>query len=126
QWQRDEAVANCLLAVFLCMQLIAASGETLYQDDTKVRILRPLPPISDKRTGLFTTGLVIEYGEWKIALYSSGRKHAGENAAELLAKRPKEMLPINKMSDGSSMNNSPKMTANLLNCLTHARAKFKK
>jgi transposase len=126
QWQRAEQVANCLLPVFLYLQLIAARGETLYQDDTKCRILQPLPPISEKRTGLFTTGLVIEYGEWKIALYSSGRKHAGENAAELLAKRPKEMQPINKMSDGSNMNNSPKMTANLLNCLAHAREKFKK
>lgn len=117
QWQRAEIVANCLLPVFLYLQLIAATGETLYQDDTKCRILRPLPQISDKRTGLFTTGLVIEYGEWKIALYASGRKHAGENAAELLAKRPKQMQPINKMSDGSNMNNSPNMSANLLNCL---------
>lgn len=126
QWHRAEEVATCLLPIFLYLQLIAARGETLYQDDTKCRILRPLPPISDKRTGLFTTGLVIEYGEWKIALYQSGRKHAGENAAELLAKRPQEMAPINKMSDGSNMNNSPKMTANILNCLTHARGKFKK
>jgi transposase len=126
QWQRAEVVANCLLPIFLHMQLLAARGETLYHDDTGVRILRPLPPKQEKRTGLFTTGMVIEYGEWKIALYQSGRKHAGENAAELLAKRPQEMAPINKMSDGSNMNNSPKMTANLLNCLTHARAKFKK
>lgn len=126
QWQRAEMVANCLLAVFLHLQLIAASGETLYQDDTKCRILRPPPQISDKRTGLFTTGLVIEYGAWKIALYASGRKHAGENAAALLAKRPQQMPAINKMSDGSSMNNSPHMSANLLNCLAHAREKFKK
>jgi transposase len=126
QWHRAEMVANCLLPVFLHLQLLAASGETLYQDDTKCRILRPLPPISEKRTGLFTTGLVIEYGEWQIALYTSGRKHAGENAAELLKKRPKEMTPINKMSDGSSMNNSPPMSATILNCLVHAREKFKK
>jgi transposase len=126
QWQRAEMVANCLLPVFLYLQLIGARGETLYHDDTKCRILRPLAPISDKRTGLFTTGLVIEYGEWKIAIYASGRKHAGENAFELLAKRPKQMQLINKMSDGSNMNNSPKMSANILNCLTHARAKFKK
>jgi transposase len=126
QWQRAEMTANCLLPIFLHIQLIAAQGETLYHDDTSVRILRPLPPKSDKRSGLFTTGLVIEYGEWKIALYSSGRNHAGENAAELLKKRAKELGPINKMSDGSNMNNSPKMEANILNCLAHARTKFKK
>jgi hypothetical protein len=126
QWQRAEATANSLLPIFLYLQLTAASGETLYHDDTGVRILRPLPAITDKRTGLFTTGMVIEYGERKIALYSSGRRHAGENAAELLKKRPKELPPIKKMSDASSMNNSPAVPADILYCLQHARAKFKK
>jgi hypothetical protein len=91
-----------------------------------VRILYPLPSKSEKRNGLFTTGMVIEYGEHKIAFYASGRKHAGENAAELLNRRSLQLDPINKMSDASNMNDSPKVEANLLNCLSHARGKFKK
>lgn len=126
QWQRAEFVANCLLPIFLYLQLIAAQGETLYHDDTKVKILRPLPPKSEKRTGLFTTGIVVEYEEWEIALYSSGRNHAGENAAQLLEKRPKELPDIRKMSDASAMNNCPKVPAIILLCLAHARGKFKK
>ncbi|MEW6736769.1 MAG: hypothetical protein AB1489_36100 [Acidobacteriota bacterium] len=99
QGERAESVAKCLLLIFLHLQLVGAQGETLYHDDTGVRILRPLPPKSDDRTGLFTTGIVLEYGCWKIALYRSGRDHAGENAAELLMKRAPELAPINKMSD---------------------------
>lgn len=126
QWERAESVAKCLLAIFLHLQLIGAQGETMYHDDTSVRILRPLPPKSDDRTGLFTTGIVLEYGCWKIALYRSGRDHAGENAAELLKKRAPQLEPINKMSDASSRNNKPSMSANIMYCLAHARGKFKK
>jgi hypothetical protein len=126
QWERSESVANCLLAIFLHLQLIGAQSEMMYHDDTGVRILRPLPPKSDDRTGLFTTGIVLEYGAWKIALYKSGRAHAGENAAELLKKRAPELKPINKMSDASSRNNKPSVSANIMYCLAHARGRFKK
>jgi transposase len=126
QWERAEYVAQCLLLIFLHLQLIGAQGETMYHDDTSVRILRPLPPKSDDRTGLFTTGMVLEYGAWKIALYRSGRDHAGENAAELLKQRAPQLEPINKMSDASSRNNKPKVSANICYCLAHARGKFKK
>lgn len=125
QWERAEVVANCLLPIFLHLQLIGAQGETLYHDDTSVRILRPLPPKSDKRSGLFTTGIILEYGEWKIALYKSGRDHAGENAAQLLKQRAASLPAINKMSDAASSNNSPAMPANISYCLAHARNKFK-
>lgn len=126
QWERCEFVANCLLPIFLYLQLQGAQGETMYHDDTGVRILRPLPPKSDKRTGLFTTGIVLEYQQWKIALYRSGRNHAGENAAELLKQRAPELAPINKMSDASSRNSPSSLPARLLYCLVHARANFKK
>src|SRR5262245_57148847 len=36
-----------------------------------------------------TSGIVVKAGGRKIALYLSGRRHAGENLAELLAKREK-------------------------------------
>lgn len=126
QWERAESVANCLLPIFLYLQIIGAQGETMYHDDTGVRILQPLPPKSDKRTGLFTTGIVLEYRAWKIALYRSGRNHAGENAAELLKQRAPELAPINKMSDASSRNSPAEMSAQILYCLAHARANFKK
>lgn len=126
QWQRIETVANILLPLFLYMQILSAQAEILYHDDTKVRILRALPSKNDKRTGLFTTGIVTESEDKKIAIYKSGRNHAGENASELLEKRNKELETIKKMSDASSNNNSPKITAIIMLCLAHARGKFKK
>ena len=42
----------------------------------------------------------------KIALYLSGRCHAGENLAELLAKREKGLTPPIQMSDALAANTS--------------------
>jgi transposase len=39
------------------------------------------------RTDIFTTGIVSTREGRKIALFFSGRKHAGENIAEVLAQR---------------------------------------
>jgi hypothetical protein len=36
----------------------------------------------DGRTGTFTSGIVSIWREWRIALYFSGWKHAGENLAK--------------------------------------------
>jgi hypothetical protein len=37
-----------------------------------------------------TSGIVVKIGNRKIALYLSGRRHAGENLAELLKQRSAE------------------------------------
>lgn len=126
-WARAEFAAQCLLPVFLHLYLkVAPLAETLYHDDTRVRILYPLPPITEDRTGLHTTGIVIEFEDHKIAIYQSGRKHAGENAAELLKRRPLHLQPIKKMSDAANINTSPKIPAIIFLCLSHSRGKFKK
>jgi hypothetical protein len=126
-WARAEFVAQCLLPVFLHLYLkVAPLGETLYHDDTRVRILYPLPSKIDDRTGLFTSGMVVEYEDHKIAIYRSGRNHCGENAAELLKRRPSQLDPIKKMSDAANTNTSAKIPAIIFLCLAHSRGKFKK
>ncbi|MGC1452359.1 MAG: hypothetical protein WA830_20200 [Candidatus Sulfotelmatobacter sp.] len=42
---------------------------------------------SDERTGVFTSGIVSTGQGWKIALYFTGRQHAGENLADVLQQR---------------------------------------
>jgi hypothetical protein len=37
----------------------------------------------------------------KIALYFTGRQHAGENIADVLKQRAKELSPVIQMCDGS-------------------------
>src|SRR5262245_15028616 len=63
----------------------AASGDVLYNDDTSVKILEFLDhdrvvedPKLPGQTGVFTTGIVSTKEGLKIALFFSGRKHAGE------------------------------------------------
>ena len=49
--------------------------------------------------GKLTIGIVVKAGGRKIALYLSGRRHAGENLAELLTKRDKGLTPPIQMSE---------------------------
>jgi glycine cleavage system aminomethyltransferase T len=45
------------------------------------------------RTGIFTSGIVSTRAGNKIALFFTGRKHAGENLADVLGQRAQE-LPV--------------------------------
>jgi hypothetical protein len=60
-------------------------------------------------------------GAWTIALFFSGWKHAGENLAEVLKQRTRELPPPIQMSDALSRN-SPKVEGVeplQANCLAH-------
>ena len=65
----------------------AAQGEVLHNDDTSMRVLRLAREPSDKRTGVFTSGIVAISEARKIALYFTGPQHAGENLAAILRRR---------------------------------------
>ncbi len=62
----------------------AAQGSLVHNDDTGMRVLKLVRDTDDGRTGTFTTGIVSIRQEWKIALYFTGWKHAGENLADVL------------------------------------------
>ncbi len=71
----------------------------IYQDDTHVRILSLLAENRQAatkgdghsqpsgRTGMYTTGLVVQHGERTIGLYVAGRAHVGEHLGALVARR---------------------------------------
>ena len=78
-----------------------------------------------ERSGLFTTGIVSTIGEdIKIALFFSGRQHAGENLKDVLLHRA-EMLdaPI-QMCDALSRNLPGELRTILAHCMSHGRRKF--
>jgi transposase len=66
QWDQIERVADCAYPLFEHLQVLAAQGEVIYQDDTHVRIVslmaenRPAQAAntSERRTGMYTTALV--------------------------------------------------------------------
>jgi hypothetical protein len=96
----------------------------VHNDDTGMRILKLVRNAGDGRTGTFTSGIVSISGGWKIALYFSGWKHAGENLADVLKQRAPGLAPPIQMCDALSRN-SPKLVETLLaNCLAHGRRQF--
>ncbi len=52
-----------------------------------MRVLRLERDPAEKRTGVFTSGIVSVGEGRKIALYFTGGRHAGENLAEVLTGR---------------------------------------
>jgi transposase len=98
----------------------------LHNDDTSMRILRLAREPGDKRTGIFTSGIVSIVGAWRIALFFTGPKHAGENIGEVLKRREHELPAPIQMSDALSRN-TPKLkgiTTLLAHCLAHGRRHF--
>ena len=105
----------------------AAQGEVMHNDDTSMRVLKLARETSDERTGVFTSGIVATAPGWKIALYFTGRQHAGENLADVLKQRSAESGPAIQMCDALSRN-TPKLSTGveilLAKCLAHGRRQF--
>jgi hypothetical protein len=76
------------------------------------------------RTGLFTSGVVATRGGERIALFFSGRRHAGENLQEVLRRRATDLPPPIQMCDALSRNTPRALLTIVANCLAHARRQF--
>lgn len=138
QWDQIEKVGDCCYGVFEYLETVAAQGELIHQDDTSVRILTLIKENqamqthaaaqglsrAKERTGMFTTALVIKVEERLICLYYSGRCHAGENLAALLAKREADQAPPLVMSDALSRNEVDEWSVIRCHCLAHGRRQF--
>ena len=60
----------------------------------------------------------------RIALFFSGRKHAGENLSDVLAQRAKALAPPIQMCDALSRNIPAELETIVANCLAHGRRQF--
>ena len=122
QWEIVEEAAEVIRPAFDELIRQAAQGEVVHNDDTGMRVLRLTREASDDRTGIFTSGIVSTAAGWKIALYFTGRQHAGENIADVLKQRLAESGPVIQMCDALSRN-APKLPAGveilLAKCLAH-------
>ena len=111
----------------------AAQGDLLHNDDTPMRVLDlPAMMVEDEagenlpegRKGVRTSGIVSRNGGHTIALYFSGHQHAGENLAEVLARRAEDLPTPIQMSDSLSHNTKGVEGTLVSYCLVHARRKF--
>jgi len=136
QWDVVEAVAAGLAPVFDELIRQAAQGQVLHNDDTTVKILEFMGErarqealagvgnADDGRRGLYTSGVVALRDGHRVALFFSGRRHAGENLARVLAHRAEELPPPIQMCDALSRNLPGELKTILANCLAHARRRF--
>ena len=132
QWEIVRDHAERLHPVFDALKERAANAEVLHNDDTYVRILDVMGKRraalletgmleSPERTGLFTTGVVAKTDHGPIALFFSGRQHAGENLDELLDGRATARDAPVLMCDGLSRNEPANHDVLLSNCTAHGR-----
>jgi transposase len=127
QWEIVEEAAEVIRTARDELIRQAAQGEVLHNDDTGMRVLAMAREPSDDRTGVFTSGIVSTQEGRKIALYFTGRQHAGENLRDVLRHRVKDLATPLQMCDALSRN-TPKLTDGaeilLAHCLAHGRRQF--
>jgi transposase len=123
QWEIVQDTAVELDGVFRELIDQAAQGKVLHNDDTTMKILN-LEPDESGRTGIFTSGIVSILEKVKVALFFTGRKHAGENLLDLLRLRNQRLDAAIQMSDALSRNIPGGLKTIMANCLAHGRRKF--
>jgi transposase len=140
QWDIVHAQAKHIEPVYAELIRQGADGEVVFNDDTGVKILELMGKRGRQqalaegyiegsgeekhRTGLFTSGIVSTREGRRIALFFSGRKHAGENLKDVLAQRAAELAPPIQMCDALSRNLPGELKTILANCLAHGRRQF--
>jgi hypothetical protein len=125
QWELAEAVARVAQPAWDHLVLVAARAPNVCNDDTTMRVgdLRRQIQAQTKpeRTGIFTTGIIASAQDHPIALFFTGRQHAGENLDLVLRQRPADLPPPLQMCDGLSRNEPQEFKTILGCCLAHGR-----
>jgi transposase len=151
QWEIVHAKAEKIEPAFEELIRQAAQGEVLFNDDTTVKILELVGERAEEKTladaedddsadgsakktaaerkGMFTSGIVSTGPASgcpgrKIALFFSGRKHAGENLADVLAERSQSLPTPIQMCDALTRNLPGELKTIVAHCLAHGRRRF--
>jgi hypothetical protein len=75
---------------------------------------------------VFTSGIVSTREDRRIALFFTGRRHAGENLEQVLSRRAAELSAPMQMSDALSRNLPKEIEVIVGHCLVHGRRNFVK
>jgi transposase len=140
QWEIVSQFAAQLQPAREELERQAAQGRVAHNDDTRMKVLELLPSadarkpsaggddeaseVGPERTGVFTSGIVSLVENHKVALFFTGRRHAGENLTQVLRRRDAGLAPLIQMCDALSRNVSKEFAVILANCIAHARRQF--
>jgi hypothetical protein len=134
QWDVMAAFAPSVVPAYEALISQAAQGDVLHNDDTAVKILELMGERAKKqapdeddpagRTGLFTSGVVSTREGRHVALFFSGRQHAGENLTDVLHRRAEALQRPIQMCDALSRNLPGELQTMVANCLAHGRRQF--
>ncbi len=130
QWEVAEHTADKIYPAYDELLRQSAQAEILHNDDTPMKVLELMKENQEKdqkkpsRTGIFTTGIVAKLAGRRVALFFTGRRHAGENMTQVLRKRASGLPPPIQMCDALSRNSSKEFKTILANCMAHGRRYF--
>jgi transposase len=132
QWDIVSEAAETVEPIYEELIRQAAQGEVLHNDDTTMRILGVTGETEaeayayekSKRKGVFTSGIVSLAAGRRIALFFTGRQHAGENLAEVLRHRAADLRAPIQMCDALSRNEPKGSDTIVANCNAHGRRQF--
>jgi hypothetical protein len=125
QWEIVKQAAQELFPAYEELRRHAAQGEVIHNDDTSMTILahkkeNRVRKEEGERYGTFTTGLVASVEEHRVALFATGRNHAGENLTSVLEEREGQRSPPIQMCDGLDRNEPDERFKTIVaNCLGH-------
>ena len=108
---------------------LAAQGTVAYADDSSMTILNFSRPEEDKRTGIHTTAVVSDHGDFRIGLFFTGSNHCGQNMKRLIGLREPNLPALIQMTDALSCNFSELESNDAVTvccCLIHGRRNFVK
>jgi transposase len=149
QWELVKRAADLMAPALDELVRQGAQGTLLHNDDTKVKVLDLLlesrreadqadevgkedePEDDDEadkpageRTGMFTSGIVSIADGRPIALFFTGRQHAGENLRDVLLRRAAELPPPIQMCDALAANTAGDLKTVVAGCNAHGRRQF--
>jgi len=133
QWELVRDGAKSLAPAHDELIRQAAQGEVLHNDDTTMKVLEltgeqraaaAADGEVDGRTGVFTSGIVATSEDHRIALFFTGAKHAGENLADVLAKRAAALSKPIQMCDALPANTAGDFETLVAGCTSHARRRY--
>jgi transposase len=132
QWELVQKQAGLLDPVMDELVRRAAQADVVFNDDTTMKLVgRPDLKLDRKeRKGVYTSGIVARLqhsgpGRARgVVLFRTGHHHAGENLAEILRARNKDLPPPIQMCDALAANTKGPFETLVAHCLAHARRRF--